>query len=124
MVRGREKERLGVPMHPICSRLYRLHDLVMIKDKEGTDDDDDDADSIVDCRGSAGDRGRQGRGRTEVLFRQQLVLLEDGAIVEHGLLFEGLDLAGCRAGRPACTAIAGDGVVGGAQVAWHDEGRS
>ena len=72
MVRGREKERLGVPMHPICSRLYRLHDLVMIKDKEGTDDDDDDADSIVDCRGSAGDRGRQGRDGLRYFFVNSL----------------------------------------------------
>jgi hypothetical protein len=102
----------------------------MIEDEEGADDNDQGADDVIDCRGSAAGPGAAGAGRTEVLFRQQLVLLKDGVIVDHGLLFEGLDLAGCRTGRPvACAAIAGDGVVGGgggAQVAWiraHDEGR-
>lgn len=120
--------RLSAPMHPISSRLDGVHDLVMIEDEEGADDDDNGGDGIIDCRGSAAGQGWRGRGRTEVLFREQLVLVEDGAIVEHGILLEGLDLAGCRTGRPvACTTIVADRVVGsgsGAGVAWigaHDE---
>lgn len=66
--------------------------------------------------------------RTEILLGQQLVPLEYGAPVDHGLLFEGLDLAGGWAGGPGgCADIVGDGVVGDGgrtRVAWigaHDE---
>lgn len=64
--------RLSAPMHPIGSRLYGLHDLVMVKDKQAADDDDDDADSIVYCRGSAGTNDGKGGDGLRYFFVNSL----------------------------------------------------
>ena len=59
-------------MHPIGSRLDGVHDLVMIEDEKGTDDDDDDADSIIDCRGSAAGTGGEGGDGLRYFFVSNL----------------------------------------------------
>lgn len=119
------------PMHPVGGGLQEEHDLVLVGDEESDKDDEDDGDGVIDCnRVNKLNQGVAKRRRTEVLFRQHLVLAKYGLVVDHGLLFECLDLAGCRTGCPVdCTGIADEGIVkvgkgaGGAHVDGGREGR-